>query len=161
LPTEAWIHFSRDAGSSLSASLASACCSVSDDGGGAARRFAQALDRDDQALALGRLEHVVDHALLEGVDRVLVVGGDEHDLRQAAVERSDLARGFDAGLRRHADVQEDHFGTELGDLLDGFDPVLRFRHDLELGPELGEARAQLLAHQGFVVGDYCTGHVAL
>ena len=42
-----------------------------------------ALDGDLQALALGRLEHVVDDALLEGLDRVLVVGGDEDDLRPA------------------------------------------------------------------------------
>src|SRR5258707_386259 len=86
------------------------------------------------------------------------------DIRMPAktgIERGDLSRGFDAGLRRHADVEEDHFGTERGDLLDGLDPVLRFRHDLELGPELVQARAQLLAHQGFVVGDYRTGHVAL
>ena len=46
----------------------------------APRRFLHALDRHRQALALGGLEHVVDHALLEGLDRVLVVGGDEDDL---------------------------------------------------------------------------------
>ena len=123
--------------------------------------FADALDGEGEPLPLRGLEHVVDHPLLECVDRVLVVGGDEHDLRQPALERGNLARGDDAVLRRHADVEEHDFGTVLCDLRDGFDPVLRFRHDLELGPELGETCAQLLAHQGFVVGDYRTGHVTL
>ncbi len=40
----------------------------------------QTLDRLREPLAVRRLEHVVDRALLEGLDRVLVVGGDEDDL---------------------------------------------------------------------------------
>ena len=43
--------------------------------------LADALHRDGEALALVRLEHIVDRALLEGLDRVLVVGGDEDDVR--------------------------------------------------------------------------------
>ena len=56
-----------------------------------------------QALALGRLQHVVDHALLEGLDRVLVVGGDEDDL--AAVAMSSVGRqlrDLRAPLRRRS-----------------------------------------------------------
>src|SRR6267142_2092619 len=121
----------------------------------------QALDGDGEALALGGLQHVVDHALLEGVDRVLVVGGDEDDLGRAPFQLGDVARRLHSGLGRHADVEEDHIGAVLFDHLDGFDAVLRFGHDLELGPQLGEARAQLAAHQGLVVGDYRTGHFAL
>ena len=42
--------------------------------------LSDAVDRELQARPLGRLEDVVDDALLEGLDRVLVVGGDEDDL---------------------------------------------------------------------------------
>ena len=42
--------------------------------------LADAVDGELQAVALGGLEHVVGHALLEGLHRVLVVGGDEDDL---------------------------------------------------------------------------------
>ena len=38
----------------------------------------------DEALARDRLQQVVDGAALERLDRVLVVGGDEHDLRARA-----------------------------------------------------------------------------
>ena len=35
--------------------------------------------------------------------------------------------------------------------------VLRLGDDLELGPDLGEPRAQLLAHQALVIGDEGAG----
>ena len=44
------------------------------------RRALRRVDRQRQALRLGRLQHVIDGAALEGFDRVLVVGGDEDDV---------------------------------------------------------------------------------
>ena len=48
-----------------------------------ARRCLQALHRVGQARLVERLDQVVDRALLEGLHGVLLVGGDEHDLRAA------------------------------------------------------------------------------
>src|SRR5699024_11365522 len=54
----------------------------------------EALHGQLQAFRLGRLEHIVDGATLEGFHGVLVVGSDEHDLAAVA----DFARRFHAGL---------------------------------------------------------------
>jgi hypothetical protein len=42
----------------------------------------------------------------------------------------------------------------LLDQLHRLQPVLRLGHDLQFGPDLGQAGAQLLAHQAFVVGQH-------
>ena len=126
--------------------------------------FADALDGEGEPLPLRGLEHVVDHPLLECVDRVLVVGGDEHDFRHAGLPRQcrDLARGFDAALGGHADVEKHDIGALGGDQLDRLGAVARLGSDLELGPDLGEAGAQLLAHQRLVVRDHrLRGHAVL
>jgi hypothetical protein len=129
--------------------------------GGAPRAAAQAVGGELQAVAFGRLEHVVDHALLEGLDRVLVVGGDEHDLGQQLVvvpfagwQLGDLACRVDAGQARHADVQEHDVGPVLLDQGHRLEPVLRLGHDVQVGPDLEQPGAQLLAHQSLVVGQH-------
>ena len=66
----------------------------------------------------------------------------------------DLPRRLDAGEAGHADVEEDDVGAVLVDQLHRLQPVARLGHDLQLGPDLGQARAQLLAHQAFVVGQH-------
>jgi hypothetical protein len=105
--------------------------------------------------------------LLEGFDRILVVGGDEDDLGQqvvvlaaaafAAVARRqlrDLPRGVDAGQAGHADVEEDDVGPVLVDQCHGLDAVLRLGNDFQVGPDLEQTCAQLVAHQAFVVGQH-------
>jgi hypothetical protein len=114
----------------------------------------QALDRDLQALRLGRFQHVVDGAALEGLDRVLVVGGDEHDLAGVA----DVARRFHAGLARHADVEEGQVGLQGGNQLHGFVAVLGFADDFQFRPHLGQAGTEQVAHQSFIVGNDCGRH---
>ena len=125
----AWIHCrygGAPPGFSCAASCCSSCCmpvapALPSPAAPLALRQAllDALDRDRQALALGRLEHVVGHALLEGLDRVLVVGGDEDDLAAASVvvvdraQLRDLPRRLDAGQARHADVEEHEVGLVL------------------------------------------------
>ena len=134
-PTVAWIHLQVGAGARVHAASASWCSSCCMRRASAAprrcralrQRLLDALDGELQALAFGGLEHVVGHALLEGLDRVLVVGGDEDDLAAAPASSSsplvvavvvdrhlrDLARGFDAGQAGHADVEEDDVGPVL------------------------------------------------
>ena len=142
-------------------------------GAGAARRrlprcgeaLLDALDRDLQALALGGLQHVVDDALLEGLDRVLVVGGDEDDLAAGpAVGVVRLARRRPAAARSRAPPRRRscracgcrgrrcRAGAARSAATASM-PFFASADDLELGPDLGEARAQLLAHQPLVVGD--------
>ena len=73
----------------------------------------------------------------------------------------DRARRLDAGHAGHADVEEDEVGMVLLDQLDRLGAVLRLADDLELGPDLGQARAQLLAQQPLVVGDHGAGRAML
>ena len=121
----------------------------------------QPLHGRGQALGRDRLEQVVDRAALEGVDRVLVVGGDEHDLRA----RAGLGRGggdFQAGQARHADVEEGDVRLVLGDRFQRAGAVLALGDDLAAR---GQASAQLvdqrLAQQRFVFGDDAGAQVAL
>ena len=65
----------------------------------------------------------------------------------------DRPRRLDAGHARHADVEEDDVGTVLLGQRDRLGAVLRLGDDLERGPDLGQAGAQLLAQQPLVVGD--------
>jgi hypothetical protein len=64
---------------------------------------------------------------------------------------------LDAVHARHADVEEDQVGMVLLDQLDRLGAVLRLADDLELGPDLGQAGAQLFAQQPLVVGDHGSG----
>src|SRR5471032_2110873 len=96
-----------------------------------------------------RLEQVVKRALFESLDRVLVVGGDEHQV--AAIEQH--ARRLDAGQAGHADVEEDDVGLVLAGQRHGLDTVARLGDDLQLRPGFLQAAAQLRAHGFLVVGD--------
>src|SRR5471030_1025146 len=95
------------------------------------------------------LEQVIERALLEGLDGVLIVGGDEHQV--AAVEQH--ARRLDAGQAGHADVEEDDVGLVLAGQRHGLDTVARLGDDLQLRPGFLQAAAQLRAHGFLVVGD--------
>ena len=86
-----------------------ACASRSSIGSGACASRARSRSQvTRQPLRLGRLQHVVDRALLERADRVLVVRGDEDDVG-AAGERP---RRLDAVHPGHADVEKDDVGLE-------------------------------------------------
>ena len=78
----------------------------------------------------------------------------------------DRARRLHAGHARHADVEEGDVGVVLLDELHRLGAVLRLGDDLQRRPHLGQARAQLIAHQPFVVGDHrtqgrCRVHAAI
>ena len=65
-----------------------------------------------EALLAHRLEHVVDGVELEGVDGVLVVGGDEDRGRRGLEAGEDLGE-LDAGEPGHLDVEEDRVDLQL------------------------------------------------
>ena len=110
-----------------------------------------------QPLTLGRLQHVITHALLKRLDRVLVIRGDEDDLGQvlvvANVHLGDLARRVHPGQAGHADVEKHQLGPVLVDQVHRFQPVAGFGHDLQRWPDLSQPGAQLLPHQPLIVGD--------
>ena len=110
---------------------------------------AQALAGGGEAFGRHGFEQVVDCAMLEGVDRVLVVGGGEDDV--AAVEQ--LARRFDAAHAGHADVEKGDLRLVARGQFHRFDAVRRHRNHIDLGPDFEQACVELLAHRCFVVGD--------
>ena len=112
----------------------------------------QACHRRLQPVRLHRLQQVVDRAALEGVDRVLVIGGDEHDLRARAGvggQRGD----FQAGQAGHADVEEGDVRGVFGQRFHRAGAVLAFGDDLQRRPRALEFGHQCMPQQGFVLGD--------
>ena len=101
----------------------------------------QALHGLEQALAGQRLEQVVDRALLEGGERVRVVGGDEDDVRQAL----DALRQRQAVQPGQADVDEHDVRALLQHQGQAAVAVLGLAEQLQLRPQLGQAFAQALA----------------
>src|SRR5258708_3964556 len=109
----------------------------------------QPADGEPEPLLVEGLEHVVDCAALEGLDRVLVVGGDEDHVGPGA----DRARRLQAIDTRHVDVEEEELRAVVLEDLQHVAAVLHLAHDRELGPETREARAQLRAQQRLIVGN--------
>ena len=109
-----------------------------------------------QAFGLGGFEDVVDRAVLKRFDRVLVVGGDEHDFGGRGVlfigPVHDGARRVDAVQGGHADVKEHHIRVPLFDRLQRLLAVARLRFEAQFGPGLLQGQGQLVAHQALVVG---------
>src|SRR6516225_1605421 len=95
-----------------------------------------------------RLEQVVHRVQLEGLDRVLVVGGGEDYARAAAGQLQHLQ----AGQARHLDVHEHEVGVQRADLLDGIEAVLAFADDLDVRMP-PQVFADQVARQVLVVDD--------
>ena len=93
-----------------------------------------ALTRRQQAFVTDRLQKVIHRALLERVDGVLVIGGDEHHLG-ARAQLGQRARNFDATDAGHADVEERDVRLRLGQLLQRTGAVLALGHQLQLRPQ--------------------------
>ena len=110
---------------------------------------AQALAGQRHSLGFRRLQQIIDRALFESADGVLVVGRDENDMRPAGQRLGRL----DAVHPGHADIEKDDVG--LMALRKGYclAPVARLAHDHELGPRILQARNDLFAHQALIVGD--------
>ena len=87
--------------------------------------------------------------MIEGADRVLVVGGDEHDVDPAGQR----ARRLDAVHPGHPDVEKDDVGLEALHEGGRLAAVAGLTDDDELRPCLLQAVDDLLAHEPLVVGD--------
>ena len=76
------------------------------------------------------LQEIIHGARFEGLDRMLVVGGHDHDDRElAALQFPDH---IEAAHPRHLEVEEDNIGLETGDLAECFLAVLGFAYDLHI-----------------------------
>ena len=60
-----------------------------------------------------RLQQVVDRVHLERLDRVLIEGGDEDELRRSTPALEQPPRDFEAGQARHLDVEEHEVRLQL------------------------------------------------
>ena len=112
--------------------------------------LARALQGLGEALAVERLEDVVEGADLEGLQGVLVVRGDEDHQRHAL--RPDRVDHVEAAHLRHLHVQEHQVRRVVLDRHHGFFAVAALRRHLDVRLERQQCR-QPLARQRFVVDD--------
>lgn len=83
-------------------------------------RLSGAIESFVKALVRERLENVVDRPDLEGLDGVLLVGGDDDEHRRVPAQLPIDARDdLEAAHPRHADVEKDDVRPQLPDLVDG------------------------------------------
>jgi hypothetical protein len=86
---------------------------------------------------------------LEGADRMVGVGGDEH--RRRRPRGTELLEQVEAVDLRHLDVEEEYVGPRARDRLDSLGPAA-LADDLDLGIG-GEQQAHDLARERLVVDD--------
>jgi hypothetical protein len=102
-----------------------------------------------EAGRFGGLEQVVQSVGFEGLDGMLVVGGDEDDERDGRCQAADDTEAVQAG---HLDVEEDQVWVETLDGVECGLSVLGFADDLDVG-FVGEEGADAFATEGFVVDE--------
>ncbi len=102
------------------------------------------------------LEQIVDRVDLESANRVLVMGGYEHDRRHLL--RSDFVHHGEPVHLRHLHVEKHQVRPSFADPLDGFAAVLRFLNGSDLGI-VRQQHPQALARQRFIIHDqHCQRH---
>ncbi|MNL06833.1 hypothetical protein D3C87_1274820 [compost metagenome] len=111
--------------------------------------LAQPLHGPRQALVRDRLDEIVHGLALEGVQRVLVEGGDEDHPRVGL----DALRHLQPGQPRHLDIEKGHRRRQLCDGLRGLHAIGRLPHDAQLGPQPLQLAAQVRAQVFLVIGD--------
>jgi hypothetical protein len=103
-------------------------------------------------VAIERLEHVVDRIDLEGVERVILVGGNEHDQRRRPLRQA--AQHVETALATHLHIQQHQVGPQIRDHLNGLFAVRAFADDFDV--EFFAAQlAQALPGGVFVIDDEC------
>ena len=112
--------------------------------------LAGALERVVEALAVERLQQVVERPDLERPQRVLIVGGDEDDERHAL--GADRLDHLEAVHLRHLHVEEHQVRRVIQDGGDGLLAVAALADDLDVRLGAKQAR-QPLARERFVVDD--------
>src|SRR6516164_7458473 len=108
--------------------------------------FAHARERGGEARLIDWLEQIVDGVRLEGLDGVLVVGGDEHHHRHRFLRQ--MRQHLETRHAWHLDVEEHQVGLVLLDGGKCFAAVGTLRDDLEVGlvaqPDLDAASREHL-----------------
>ena len=92
--------------------------------------LARVLQRLLETIAAERLQQVVDRVHLEGLQRVLVVGGDEHDRRHPI--GADLLDDAKAVAHRHLHVEEHQIGMLMLNRADRLLAVGAFADELDV-----------------------------
>ena len=105
------------------------------------------------ALAIERLQQVIDGVHLERLHRILIVSGGEDNLRQWDFAVQQLLDDAESVQPRHLHVEEDQIGRELLDQAHRLDAVLALRQDVDI--EFAQQVGKLVARQLFVVNDDC------
>src|SRR5439155_6156281 len=106
------------------------------------------VERALQPLAPDRLEQIIDRRRLEGAERMLVVGGDEHDQSVGPHPLQQLEPGHPG----HVDVQEQRVHVARGNLEERRLPSGRRTDDVDPAGRL-QALHDLLERAGLVVDD--------
>ena len=83
-----------------------------------------------QAAGFDRLEQVVKSVVLEGLDSILVVGGDKHHFRHGI--RIEHAEHLYPGDLWHLDIEEDDVGLKGIDLFQSLNGIAGLADDLDL-----------------------------
>ena len=108
------------------------------------------VQRGEEALVVVGLQQIVHGAELEGLDSVLVVGGDEdHEGHQFP---GDAPHRFKAVHLGHLHVQQEQAGAVFAHGLHGLQPVAAFGHYFQFGI-LGDEPGEMCARCGLVVRD--------
>ena len=118
-------------------------------GGDAAPR---PIDGDLEPRLIDRLQQVVDRVDLERLDRVLIVGRDEDDLRTGAAA-DQPPRDLEAGQPRHLHVEKDDVRLQPLDRRQRLDAVAGLADHLDAA-DLFEQVAQLVPRQLLVVHEH-------
>lgn len=90
--------------------------------------------------------------MLEGLDGVLIVGGDEDQMRNAAP-----CCDFEARQAGHADVEKGDVGSEPAERVERRRSMVYDGDDVELGPLPRQPGSEIGSEKGLVVGDQCAG----
>ena len=93
--------------------------------------FRRALDGLAQTIGLDGFDQIIHSIDLESLERVLAVGGHEHDRGRVFQALQGLGE-LQAGHARHAHVEEKHVDGVGLHLLDGFAHAGGFRHDFDI-----------------------------
>src|SRR3954454_12663296 len=114
----------------------------------------RAIDRRREPRRFDGLQKIVDGVDLEGLDRVLIVRGDEHEVR-VDPRAQEPASALEAGQTRHLNIEQHEVRRILVDRAERFDAICGLRDELD-AVELSEQEAQLLPGQLLIVDDNCT-----
>ncbi len=104
-----------------------------------------------QTFRLDWFQQVIDRVDVKRLDRVLVVGGDEDEMRLDSGSK-EPPRHLEPGQTGHLHIEHDEIWRLFVDDPQRFDPVGRLPDDFDI-VELAQQKAQFLPRQLFVVHD--------